>query len=198
MVSEIVIKGISGDNDARAILDDMRQFTLLERVFRAALAGQLGTHFPVEKLGSLADETGAAVKTVRTPRWTPHPGSLEEEYLLRMHSVANGLKVANVYSGLVEQESSCWAAIKDKTLTDIAHIPDSEWAAQCDLTNTAKQYPELDEAAHEGPTVRAAALVRLSATLRKSRELRVTLGIPAEEQAMRARISADGPMCPPL
>ncbi|HKQ92718.1 MAG TPA: hypothetical protein VJZ77_18815 [Blastocatellia bacterium] len=58
------------------ILDDLSEFTTLQRMFRMAFNGQLGPRFPVEKLVRLADEASAgAPKTVtRTLRWNVSPG----------------------------------------------------------------------------------------------------------------------------
>jgi hypothetical protein len=63
----------------REILDDLSEFTILQRMFRMAFNGQLGLRFPVEKLVWLADTASAgAPKTVtRTLRWNASPGALE-------------------------------------------------------------------------------------------------------------------------
>lgn len=197
-VTKIVIKGVSGDQASRDLLEDMRQFTLLQRLFRAVLAGELGKRFPLGKLGLLADATNSAVQSVHTPRWTPHPGALEQEYLLRMESLASALNSTKKYDDLVNQERSCLAAMGQKTRPEIADIPDSEWGV-CDLREAAKNHPELNDNPPDDEAVRAAALVRLSATLREARQLRVVLGVAAEEQAMRTRASvAAGPVCPRL
>lgn len=198
LISEVVIRGVDGDSAAREILADMRHFTLLERVFRAALAGQLGAKFPVERLAVLADATKAAVKETHTPRWTPHPGMLEREYLLRMGAVANALEAANDYGDLVKQERACLAALGSKNLLEVAAIPDSTWGEICDLREVAKRHPEFADNPQQGTAARAAWLVSLSAQLRDARKLRETMGVPAEEQAMRMLRAAGGPVCPPL
>ena len=53
----------------KAIVDDARQFAILQRFFRTAIRGQLGPDFPDAKLPILAKETRGAVVKQPTPRW---------------------------------------------------------------------------------------------------------------------------------
>lgn len=56
--------------DAARILADMREFTVLQRFFRLALAGRLGEHFPVERLVKLGRvEPRGPLVPIRTLRW---------------------------------------------------------------------------------------------------------------------------------
>ncbi len=70
----VTAKG-AGDAQARAILADAGEFTVLQRLFRMAFNGQLGEEFPVEKLSVLSEVLAAgAPKTVtRTLRWNAAP-----------------------------------------------------------------------------------------------------------------------------
>jgi hypothetical protein len=129
-IAQIVVDGVGGDTHSREILEDMRQFTLLERLFRAALAGQLGPSFPIEKLSELADATSSAVKSAHTPRWTPHPGQIEKYYLDQMSDLADSLKSQGKYDKLVARQEACFTSLrgKTKTWTEAARIPDADWA----------------------------------------------------------------------
>jgi hypothetical protein len=81
-VRECVRKGLAEDpsmaedRDAVAILEE---FTVLQRLFRLALTGELGPDFPVESLALLHREAAPAASPppVRTPRWDTRPGLLE-------------------------------------------------------------------------------------------------------------------------
>ncbi len=62
-------EGVQSNSADMLVLERMKSFTLMQRVFRAAISGDLGLEFPVEKLATLADETRAFVKDVPTPTW---------------------------------------------------------------------------------------------------------------------------------
>ncbi len=53
----------------REVFERMRELTVLQRLFRMALAGHLGADFPLERLVDLSTATQGAVKKVKTPRW---------------------------------------------------------------------------------------------------------------------------------
>jgi hypothetical protein len=57
------------DHGETPILKRLQDFTILQRLFRVALRGQLGDDFPVEKLGALARATKPAAGSCPTPRW---------------------------------------------------------------------------------------------------------------------------------
>ena len=61
------------------ILKDAAEFTLLQRLFRCGFDGRLGSDFPMERLVTLAEVAAEhQAASVRTPRWNPKPGVLEE------------------------------------------------------------------------------------------------------------------------
>ena len=66
---ETVSKGVAKDDSAKEVLTHMQQFTVLQRLFRLALSGELGLDFPLEKLATLQGETLSAVKIARHERW---------------------------------------------------------------------------------------------------------------------------------
>lgn len=76
---------------------DLRSFTLLQRLFRLALAGQMGDGFPVERLADLARETApTAHASMRTPRWQPQP---DEKVIMVM--VSRGYDTSTI--GLIQE-----------------------------------------------------------------------------------------------
>ncbi len=72
-----VLDGIQNAGEEE-LLKRLRDFTLLQRAFRAALNKQLGAEFPVEKLADLAHETRIIGSPCSTPRWL-HRGRLTGE-----------------------------------------------------------------------------------------------------------------------
>ena len=77
--------------DHRRTYDIARDFTVLQRMFRSALGGQMGAEFPVEKLVQLSDASSGAVRAQATPRWTPKPWALPTEYAERMTRLGSTL-----------------------------------------------------------------------------------------------------------
>jgi hypothetical protein len=82
-VRELVSKSLdekperAEDRQAIAVLSE---FTMLQRLFRLALGGQLGKEFPIEALAELHRKVAPAtpIASVRTLRWDSRPGQLEQ------------------------------------------------------------------------------------------------------------------------
>jgi len=68
-LTALVLQGVNTSANDTEALRRLRSFTLAQRLFRAALSGDLGYSFPVEKLRKLALDTHAFVKEVETPTW---------------------------------------------------------------------------------------------------------------------------------
>ncbi len=75
---------IAASRERGQMLQDMSDFTLLQRLFRSALAGQLGAGFPINTLATLSAELNARTARAnaeggyRTPRWNTR--ELEKYY----------------------------------------------------------------------------------------------------------------------
>ena len=78
-VAHVVRVGIAKTPSAQAILGNMRQFVVLQRFFRNALNGNLGSSFPLSVLPELARQTRASVRVERTEKWNANLGFLEVE-----------------------------------------------------------------------------------------------------------------------
>jgi hypothetical protein len=97
-IKRAVASGVSNDADARVVLANMRDFTILQRLFRLALAGQLGFEFPLETLVKLQRAAAPFVKVERNERWNlnrPLFETLSAQHnelrgLLRSIAVASG------------------------------------------------------------------------------------------------------------
>jgi hypothetical protein len=75
--THIVLEGIHEIGEYE-LLQRLQEFTVLQRLFRAALNGQLGDGFPVSKLPQLARDTHSAASSCSTPRWV-HRSNLSGE-----------------------------------------------------------------------------------------------------------------------
>jgi hypothetical protein len=80
-IQRIVLEEVQKKAEDREILNTVRDFTLLQRFFRAVLAGKVGEHFPLDRLVALADAVKPAPGTnhARTHRWNVRqsPANLE-------------------------------------------------------------------------------------------------------------------------
>jgi hypothetical protein len=68
-VRTVVAEGIAADANAKTVMDAMREFVIMQRVFRLALAGRLGGDFPLGQLIKMQAETRGAVRLQRHERW---------------------------------------------------------------------------------------------------------------------------------
>ena len=69
-----VLNHIIADKKSAEMMKDMRSFTVVQRLFRAALAGQLGERFPLKRLTQLSQELkkrAAPPDGYRTRSWEP-------------------------------------------------------------------------------------------------------------------------------
>jgi len=75
-IHQLVEQGITRDG-MQPMFQDLRNFTILERMFRTALTGRLGEHFPLYKLATLTSATAGEVPYFHTARWNGStPGRL--------------------------------------------------------------------------------------------------------------------------
>jgi len=69
VLNRLVYQGVQGKSKDRILFARMKSFTLAQRIFRAAVNGDLGYEFPLEKLHDLARETQASLTPMETPSW---------------------------------------------------------------------------------------------------------------------------------
>lgn len=84
-INKAVSLGILTDSRDMLLIDRMRSFTQIQRVFRLAFEGNMGYQFPVAKLSQLANATRASLGKIETPTWNLNwrPGE-EELYMLSL------------------------------------------------------------------------------------------------------------------
>lgn len=71
-VQAAVTQGVETNKNAREVLKNVRDFLLLQRLFRTALNGELGESFPLDALVKLSSETKRYVQVRRNERWNIH------------------------------------------------------------------------------------------------------------------------------
>lgn len=68
-INRVILENFNYEPGARRIQKRMRDFTVLQRLFKTALDGRFGDKFPFEELLELQNATKAAVTPARTGNW---------------------------------------------------------------------------------------------------------------------------------
>ena len=89
-IRALVRDGIESNPDAAKVLAEMKDFVVLQRLFRLALAGSVGLEFPLHRLGELQAEVQPAMKVQRNERWNLND-SVASLLLVQAESVAESL-----------------------------------------------------------------------------------------------------------
>jgi hypothetical protein len=127
-IKEEVAKGVASDPNARAVLSNMRDFTILQRLFRLAFSGELGFEFPLEELVKLQQAAAPFVRVERSERWNlngPLLRTLGEQHN-RLVASLQGIAAADALP------DACRAAAREAVHTeDSKHWPETEgvWSA---------------------------------------------------------------------
>jgi hypothetical protein len=84
---------------AQEIMSNVRGFSVLQRMFRLAFAGDLGAKFPIEKFVAMSTEL-VVDDYVATPDWVQTGGSWGEEDLKLINELTNDLEFELVDDGI--------------------------------------------------------------------------------------------------
>lgn len=127
--------------DGRAVFEDMREFTVLQRLFRLAFSGGLGASFPIEQLESLADVVRDATASAATPRWDGD-SQLENTFAFELGEEQEVLKVLlskaqpadDAERVFYDQATKAIAeAVEVLGRADPQELSAAEWEAKCSL-----------------------------------------------------------------
>jgi hypothetical protein len=178
---------VAGDPEKKDVLDGVVEFTALQRLFRLALRGDLGTDFPVEKLTALAVATSADVKRQKTPRWNPRYDELG--FLARlakaaphmpdeMKRKAESCLSANAFPTALNESDDSLAPLLGVWRNHPA-LDAKVWEATCSFPDPPFSDSELSD------------LTKYSREFLKLRKLRRAVGLDAAE---RSEVEACGPL----
>jgi hypothetical protein len=184
-LNSAVADGIAGAK-SRDILDHMRAFTVLQRLFRVALAERLGPRFPIERLEELARLSAPRVASSRTPRWNPRPGYIEMILARQLTSIHRDLQAEGpATSAAASALSRCISRIEASSAPEL--IPSAVWATDCGQSIRPPQ--------GGSPTIQRRIEVAntLMTRARQSRELRRALGVWRDDEHAR-----QGAACPAM
>jgi hypothetical protein len=179
-IRSAVARGIHSPEGMRSnhprVVEQMREFAVLQRVFRLALAGQLGRNFPLERLTDLAAVVRPHRTVERTPRWNVRPGMIET-FTLR---VLDDLQRTAVESTpeLVGKFQACRGVVSPQA-------PQEAWEQQCAFASEIKQYRASCTSSGE----HCALAERLAGieSLTHARRLRQELGVQKDDVLLEER-----------
>jgi hypothetical protein len=136
-VKDAVAKGIAGNADARTVLANMRDFTVLQRLFRLALTGELGFAFPLDELVKLQQAAAPFVKIERSERW-----NLNRPLLQTLHEQHDRLvTLLDEIGAAATAPDGCRATAREAVQTeDSKHWPEVEglWSVVGRVENACK------------------------------------------------------------
>lgn len=141
-----------------ANLEEMRDFTVLQRLFRTALAGRLDSGFPVESLTQLAHDLKPYVPSrFATPRWGKERkdrDSIERRFADQLNSLldrkADSTPISKKLAPTFVRMQSCADLIRSTKNPE--WITETQWRASCSFRDT----PDLrleDRKYHESFTL---------------------------------------------
>lgn len=196
-------------------LREMREFVVLQRLFRVALEGRLGPKFPVEELASLTSATAGRIPFCRTPRWNPRPGDLERNLLVALDDVGRDLGTSQ---SVMDESARAWlpqavsdlracetmigsphfyfteapdGQVSDTLLTPLlVRVPAQQWNEECRFDRIARLARAICVPGQDTPACRMLGLAEFSQYTAAARELRASLHVDEEGAAPN--------VCPPL
>jgi hypothetical protein len=177
---------VRSNPERAAIVAAMRDFAVLQRLFRAALEGHLGPEFPAQRLAMLARELNALPPIERgykTPRWNTRPIEVMFAREVRQRAREVGSEFALTDPLARDVPETLEACARARPLTGGGAPP-----AVCDFRRLAALSTQRRDGAAAPPAERQYA-TDLHVMLNLL-ELRRTLGVHEPENAPRASCPA--------
>ena len=175
-LQDTVLRGVEGRKEAESALYDMYEFTVLQRLFRAAFDGRLGNDFPIEQLTRLAKETAIYVNPIqiRTLRWDASP--------LKLKGVAEYRKVAEDLESTIRQDMDITRHLDENCLEALRMgKTDAPAAFQLECTLSTDVHNLLQPGLGDSPAFgKAKKFARRLNTLIVKLQLREALGVAAD------------------
>ena len=182
-IAQAVIVGVGSDATYAETLRATQEFTVLQRLFRIALDGGLGVDFPVERLVALADATAGSVVEIRTLRWTPKEGRLEQLLSYGLSEVLEGISPSDdeSHKRLLAKMRSCVAAA-DQQVAELQNT--AEWVELCDFSDSSASVAEACDEDDDNACLLRSGLAIADQVLGAS-ELRVALGVTEDARLLQ-------------
>ena len=187
-ITKLVSIGVV-NNNLRTIFEELRGFTVLQRLFRLALKGNLGDQFPLAKLGALTAVTAGDIPYVHTLRWN---GSLANQltsaFYISLHQVVSESRSATGpwIGAALRQAQGCKALIERARSQD--EISSGEWNRSCSFRTVLESTlePCRNSANRDSePACKWFGLAKFSQEVDNTRQLESAFGVLQEQQLLR-------------
>jgi hypothetical protein len=203
-----IIQEIRRNREWSDIYSNLRDYTLLQRLFRVMFSGQLGERFPVDKLSGLAKAVAPLTRSEPTQRWNVRPGMIELEFSSALQAIKEQLNGNSKYSSLTQGIDRCQALMGtgEPSLSrrlDLTRLDQSRWTQACNFEPLYKALFGTEPAAPPPPTMEAPqspddqyakALIIESIRATQARELRHALGVDREDERLLTERRSCGPL----
>lgn len=113
-VQAVVLDEATKSDQAKSVLLQVYEFTVLQRLFRTAFLGRLGNDFPVERLASMATDTRSFV--ARNPEYSTLRWLEAEEFYILLQQVL----LMEALDGWQERHSACAEKVFQQCLDAVA------------------------------------------------------------------------------
>lgn len=124
------------------VISAMREFAILQRLFRTAFDGWLGPDFPTEQLVALSQQTATGVNSdALTAQWLRRPGAIEGQLYSRTAAIAETIPDGFAKDQFISRVSDCMALIMETVEINprgegaLETIPESRWNKACVFSN---------------------------------------------------------------
>jgi hypothetical protein len=176
-IEKRVVENLAKEGD---VIARMREFAILQRLFRTALDGHFAAQFPLEKLAALERATQPYVSKARTLRWNVRPGLLEQRF-------GSMLQLATVVAP--DPSLRACSALLGSTPYP-GTIPQPKWTEHCGFRARAEALTHVCSG-NNPSACEQARMFRTLSTLSDARLLRQQLGVARDEEQSR-RVSSCG------
>jgi hypothetical protein len=181
VIRRLVSTGARGD-----VVQRMREFVLLQRLFRNALNGHFSEAFPIEKLVALERATAAFRPVQRTMRWNVRPGALE----MRFGALARSIQQIELREDASGAVSRCMALLQ--SAATLSSISQASWKASCDFSEVAVALGEQCTSGRNRATCQQSGAMDALNSLSQARELRANLGVARDDEQARIGVQSCG------
>jgi len=147
ILKKTITNSLKTDNKTKRVINNMREFTILQRLFRILLDDKIKTDFSLEKLIKLSKDTFKNVNTnVRTSRWnTNSMGMIPTAVYKRLKEELNKKDVLESKPSWTKEAKQCVLFIeKYNDIKKLLDITNKDWGENCNFT-TNGQNQKLDK-----------------------------------------------------
>ena len=141
MLLTTISKSLKLDKKTKTVIDNMREFTVIQRLFRLLLDDGIETNFSLKKLIELSNDTVKDVNlNVRTSRWNANSiGMIPTAVYERLNEEINKKEVLKSNPTWIKEAKKCMQFIKNyKSIEEKLNITQEGWENNCNFSTNGK------------------------------------------------------------